>query len=121
MSQRKPAILVVEDEALLLYSIAEELREDGFEVFEAINAGEALAALEAHPDIQLLFTDVDMPGSMDGLMLAAAVRHRWPPIKIIVTSGKGRPRQEQLPDGVFLSKPYDSRAVGAAFRRLQEQ
>jgi CheY-like chemotaxis protein len=111
-------VLVVEDEALLLYSIADELRDHGFDVVEARNAAEALRALEANPEIRLLFTDVDMPGTMDGLALAAAVRHRWPPIKIIVTSGKGRPAPSALPDGAFIPKPYTSHAISEVFRRL---
>lgn len=118
MTKPNTTVLVVEDEALLLYSIADELREAGFDVIEARNAAEALRALEANPQIHLLFTDIDMPGSMDGLALAAAVRNRWPPVKIIVTSGKGRPAPSELPDGAFLSKPYTAHAISEAFRRL---
>ena len=118
MTTRKTTVLVVEDEALLLYSIADELREHGFDVVEARNAAEAIRALEANPEIHLLFTDVDMPGTMDGLALAAAVRNRWPPVKIIVTSGKGRPAPSELPDGAFIPKPYTSQAISEAFRRL---
>ena len=87
-SDNSPCIVVVEDEALLLFSIADDLRDAGFSVLEASNADEAIALLESHPEIRLLFTDIDMPGSMDGLKLSAAVRDRWPPVKIIVTSGK---------------------------------
>jgi len=111
-------VLVVEDEALLLYSTADDLREQGFEVIEARNAAEALVALASNPRISLLFTDIDMPGSMDGLALAAAVRNRWPPVKILVTSGKGQPSLSQLPDGAFLSKPYTSNAIAEVFSRL---
>ena len=112
-------ILVVEDEALLLYSIADDLREQGFEVIEARNAAEALVALAGNPRINFLFTDIDMPGSMDGLALAAAVRNRWPPVKILVTSGKGRPSPSDLPDGAFLSKPYTAEAISEFFDRLR--
>jgi len=111
-------VLVVEDEALLLYSIADDLREQGFEVIEARNAAEALVALASNPQINLLLTDIDMPGSMDGLALAAAVRNRWPPVKILVTSGKGRPPMSQLPDGAFISKPYTSSAISEIFEGL---
>ena len=107
-----PAVLVVEDEALLLITIADELRDCGFIVHEATNADAAILLLEAHPEIGILFTDIDMPGSMDGLKLSAAVRHRWPPVKIIVTSGKVASDRLTMPEGgVFMSKPYMSAAV----------
>lgn len=83
----KISVLVVEHEALVCMDIAAQLREDGYEVFEAANADEAIAILEAEPAIRILFTDIDMPGSMDGLKLAAAVHDRWPPVRIVVTSG----------------------------------
>ena len=99
-----PAVLVVEDEALLLITIADELRDCGFIVHEATNADAAILLLEAHPEIGILFTDIDMPGSMDGLKLSAAVRHRWPPVKIIVTSGKVASDRLTMPEGgVFMS------------------
>jgi DNA-binding NtrC family response regulator len=75
--------------------------------------------LIAQPSIELLFTDIDMPGSMDGLKLSAAVRDRWPPVKIIVTSGNRPVKATDLPDGgVFFSKPYDHGEVVASFREL---
>ena len=105
-------VLVVEDEALVRLSARDEIEAAGFEVYEAYNADEAIRLLEAHPDIELIFTDVDMPGSMDGLKLAHYVRTRWPPVKIIVTSGYRHLTPEQLPNGsIFLSKPYDPEQV----------
>ncbi|TBY51495.1 response regulator [Rhizobium leguminosarum] len=93
--------------------MAVELVEDaGFEAFEAGNASEAIVILETTPGIRILFTDIDMPGSMDGLMLAAAVRDRWPPIQIIVVSGKQTPAAWDMPDrSVFFPKPYDTKKV----------
>lgn len=112
-------VLVVEDEALLLFSIADELRDSGFEVFEASNADEAIEMLQNHADIALMFTDIDMPGTMDGLRLSAAVRDRWPPVKIIVTSGKARPGASDLPsEGRFMSKPYTPSAVVHAMHEM---
>jgi len=112
-------VLVVEDEALLLFSIADELRDAGFEVFEAGNADKAIELLQKHTDIALMFTDIDMPGSMDGLRLSAAVRDRWPPVKIIVTSGKARPASQDLPsEGRFMSKPYMASAVVHAMHEM---
>jgi len=99
---------MVEDEALLLLCVACELREVGFRVLEACNADQAIRALEADHEIDVLFTDVDMPGSMDGLRLSALVAERWPPIKIIVTSGKPLVRAGILPaKATFIPKPYE--------------
>ena len=84
---KRPAVLIVEDEFLLRMNAVEMIREAGFEVVEAGNADEAIAILE-NQDIRVVFTDIQMPGSMDGLKLAAAVRSRWPPIKIIATSAR---------------------------------
>ena len=86
-------------------------------MIEAANADEAIAILESRADIRVVFTDIHMPGSMDGLKLAHAVRDRWPPIKIIVTSGRDRLSAGDLPDGGrFFSKPYDPREIGEALR-----
>lgn len=92
---------------LILISTAQDLRDAGFKVHEAINAHEAIAMLELHPEIRLLFTDIDMPGALDGLMLSGLVRDRWPPVKIIVTSGKALGNRTGLPaGGLFVPKPY---------------
>lgn len=108
------SILVVEDEALLRFSIGDDLRDRGFRVYEAANADAAIRILEQHSDIEVLFTDIDMPGSMDGLRLSAAVRDRWPPVKIIITSGKQRPGAAMMPgDALFLPKPYGVEEVAA--------
>lgn len=113
------SILVVEDEALLRFSIGDELRDLGYLVHEAANADHAIRILEQHPDIEVLFTDIDMPGSMDGLRLSAAVRDRWPPVKIIITSGKQRPSAAAMPGGsLFLSKPYAVDEVAAGVGSL---
>jgi two-component system, response regulator PdtaR len=99
--------------------VAGQLQAEGFRVFEAANADQAVAILTAQPTIRLLFTDIDMPGSMDGLRLAAAVRDRWPPVKIIVTSGHRNVEITDLPDGsVFFSKPYHHAAVITSIREL---
>lgn len=104
---RKPVVLVVEDEGILLMDIVCELRDEGFEVFEAHNADLALKILETHTNISVLFTDIDMPGSMNGLQLSRIVCDRWPQVKIIITSGLSKPAAGVLPnEGIFLSKPY---------------
>jgi two-component system, response regulator PdtaR len=100
-------ILVVEDDILIRMAIADELRERGFDVLEAYNAEEALTLLQSPIPIGLLFTDVQMPGSMDGLELAALVANTHPELKIIITSGNGslEARAVELADA-FLLKPY---------------
>ena len=108
-------MLVVEDEPLILLEVVDDLADRGFVVFEATNAAEAVVMLINHPEIEVLFTDVDMPGGMDGLMLAAAVRDRWPPIKIIVTSGHRNVELQDIPaESRFFGKPYQSQAVVTA-------
>jgi CheY-like chemotaxis protein len=121
MSKRQagPTVLVVEDEALIRLDVVDCLEEAGFQVKEAANAVEAIRILESRKDIRLVFTDVDMPGSMDGLKLAAYVRDRWPPIKIIVTSGHVSVRPDQIPPGGrFFGKPYDRPAIAQAIRDM---
>jgi two-component system, response regulator PdtaR len=103
----KAAVLVVEDEALVRWATRDGIEDAGFQVHDARDADEAIKLLEANPDIGLIFTDVDMPGSMDGVKLAHYVRERWPPVKIIVTSGFKNITGDLLPSGsLFLSKPY---------------
>ena len=112
-------MLVVEDERLILMTIADELRDAGFTVFEANNADHAVKLLETHPEIGVLFTDIDMPGSMDGLRLSAAVRKKWPPIKIIITSGKHRPDNSAIPEqSLFVAKPYVTAQIVAAIHNF---
>lgn len=114
MTLSRRLVLVVEDEALVRMSIAEHLLETGFDVLEAPNADEAIRLLMAHPEIHVLFTDIDMPGSMDGLKLAAAVRDRWPPVKIVITSGHRKVAAQDLPDEArFFAKPYDPDEIAA--------
>jgi CheY-like chemotaxis protein len=110
-------ILIVEDETLIRWGAVKMAEDAGFEVLEAANADEAIEILESRDDIRVVFTDIHMPGSMDGLKLAHAVRHRWPPIKIIVTSGRQIPIEHDIPEGGrFLPKPYNPFQIQAALR-----
>jgi two-component system, response regulator PdtaR len=112
-------ILIVEDEFLIREDAAETVWKAGFEVIKAANADEAIAILEARADIHVVFTDIQMPGSMDGIKLARFVRNRWPPIKILATSGFVRVGPDDLPPGsVFLAKPYSAPEVVATLRKL---
>jgi two-component system, response regulator PdtaR len=107
------SILVVEDEPILRMNAVDMLEDAGFEVLEAATADEALRLLEVHgPEVAALFTDVHMPGSMDGLALAKAVHERWPHILPVVTSGRARLHDGEIPDGGrFVGKPYRSYEV----------
>jgi CheY-like chemotaxis protein len=112
-------VLVVEDEILLRMDIVQSLEDEGFRVFEAANADDAIAILTAQSEIRLMFTDIDMPGSMDGLKLATAVRDRWPPIKIIVTSGHRHMSDSTLPvAGRFFHKPYNASQIIRVMREM---
>jgi len=104
---KRPLVLLVEDELFIREDAAAIIRSAGFDVMEAANADEAIKILESNLNVAIVFTDVQMPGSMDGLKLAAAVRGRWPPIKIVATSGLVDIQAHHLPDGgKFLPKPY---------------
>jgi two-component system, response regulator PdtaR len=112
-------VLVVEDEPLIRLGIASLVEEGGFVVTEAINADHAIRILEADPDIRVVITDVDMPGGMDGIRLAHYVRDRWPPIKLIVISGKVGVSPTELPSGSrFFAKPAREDALLSALREL---
>lgn len=118
--ESKPTIiLLVEDEALVRMLASDILIADGgYRVIEAVNADEALTLLEVRHDVRLLFTDVDMPGSLNGFALARIVDLRWPEIGTIVTSGRIWPGLGDLPKGArFLRKPY---APSALIKMVQE-
>jgi len=119
MSMDRITVLVVEDEFLQRMDIVEQLEEAGFKVFEAENATRAIELLVANKSISVMFTDIDMPDGIDGLKLAVAVRDRWPPIKIIVTSGLHTIDIGKLPvEGRFMSKPYNPAAVISTIREM---
>ncbi len=114
-----PVVLIVEDEFLLRMDAVDMIAAAGFEAVEAANADEAIKILEARRDITVVFTDIQMPGSMDGLKLARAVRGRWPPIKIVATSGRVAIAETDLPEGgKFLPKPYSPTDVAGVLREV---
>jgi CheY-like chemotaxis protein len=111
-TRKRPIVLIVEDEFLLRMDAVDMIASAGFDTLEAVNADDAIEILETRPDIAVVFTDIQMPGSMDGLKLARAVRGRWPPIKIVATSGQVDVRAVDLPEGGrFLPKPYSPTQV----------
>jgi CheY-like chemotaxis protein len=110
-------VLVVEDEGLVRMNAVAMIEEAGFCVLEASDAADAIRILETRRDITVIFTDIEMPGSMNGIKLAHAVRDRWPPIKIIATSGHYGFREGDLPTGGrFLPKPYTLPQISEALR-----
>ena len=116
---RPYAVLVVEDEPILRLHALDIVEEAGFTAIEARNADEAIAILESRSDIALLFTDINMPGSMDGLKLAHAVRNRWPPIKIVVVSGHVQMDESDLPSqSRFFGKPFEAEKMITELRNM---
>jgi two-component system, response regulator PdtaR len=111
LAPARPTMLLVEDEVLIRLLIAEELRETGIHVLEASNAGEALVVLQSSLPVHLLFTDVHMPGPMDGLALTRLVRARYPHIKLMVTSSQQPQGYAREAADVFIRKPYDLQAA----------
>ena len=112
-------VLVVEDEMLLRMRAVDIVQDAGFTPIEAANADEALAILESRSDVDLLFTDIQMPGSMDGLKLAHAVYERWPSIKIILVSGKLTPTDSERPtDSRFFGKPLEVKQTIAEIQEM---
>ncbi len=117
--KKPPTILIVEDEAIVRLELVSRFEDLGMVVLAAADADEAIVLLDGHPDIELLLTDIKMPGSMDGIRLAHHVRDRWPPVKIIVLSGLRNTRATQLPvESTLLSKPYDPDVLEQAMARM---
>ena len=112
-------VLVVEDEFLSRLNAVNLVEDAGYKAVEASNAEEAIAILEARKDIRIVFTDIDMPGTMDGLKLAHAIRTRWPPIELIVTSGHFHFTGADLPErGRFFPKPYRDQEIISALHHF---
>lgn len=115
----KAVVLVVEDEALIRMHAVCMIEEAGFAAVEACNADEAIRLLESRDDIRAVFTDINMAGSMDGWKLAHAIRRRWPPLHLIVTSGVSVQDKGKMPvKGRFIAKPYSAEQLTAALRDL---
>lgn len=116
-----PVILVVEDDVLVRTVVAAYLRECGFDVIEATSADEAIRVLQAEVRVDIVFSDVNMPGSMDGFGLAQWVRRERPWLKVILTSGAARTAKEAgdlCEHGPILAKPYDHAELERHIRSL---
>lgn len=121
MTNHSPSILVVEDEALVRLDVLDALSDIGLPCYEAGDAEEALQELEEHPSIAVLFTDINMPGRIDGIGLAERVHLERPEIEIIVTSGGQQILDADLPaNGTFLAKPYHPKRLMSLIREKLE-
>lgn len=115
MSSRRPIVLVVDDEPLIEMEAVDLFHDIGYEAIGARNADEAMLILRARDDVSLVFTDIEMPGTMNGLLLATTIKATWPHIRVLITSGRTAP-----PDAIllgrarFLPKPYDVRQLERA-------
>jgi len=115
----KPVVLVVEDDWVQRMNIVETITLGGFEVLEADNADDAIAVLETRRETTVVLTDIKMSGSMDGLKLAAAIKRRWPSIRVVATSGVLKEHEVEMPEGsLFLSKPYGAEQILDTLRQL---
>jgi CheY-like chemotaxis protein len=116
-SQRIFSVLVVEDDVLIRLMIADRLRDSGLTVVEAFNADEAITILQSQVPVDLVFTDVRMPGSIDGVALAKLVRETRPEIKLVISSGHAPVEDERMPADAVFRKPYDLNRV---VKRIEE-
>jgi two-component system, response regulator PdtaR len=120
--QPSSVILMVEDEELLRACAAGELEDAGYKVVEAASADEALDVMKTRPDVRVLFTDVQMPGRLDGMDLARKIHERWPNVLLLITSGGRQPGQDDMPDhGHFLAKPYRVQEVVKEIKALARE
>jgi two-component system, response regulator PdtaR len=111
-------ILIVEDDFLISEYLRGILEDASHNVVATFDADEAIAILETDAEIEVVITDINLPGSMDGLRLAAAIRDRWPPIHLIVVTGQAHPLDGELPSGsLFVPKPYRPDEILSAVRR----
>lgn len=119
MKARKALVLVVEDNPLIRMGAIDLVMAAGYEALEAEDAEEAIRILESRDDVDLVFTDVQMPGTMDGIKLSHYICDRWPPVKLMVASGVSVIEESSLPVGSrFFSKPYNDHAIADAMGRL---
>jgi CheY-like chemotaxis protein len=118
MREAARTVLLVEDEPLVLRSTAELFAEDGYRVLEASSYDEALEQLGTCPDVAALVTDIGISGDRDGIALTRAVRERCPQVRIVLVSGRTRPRGDQYPaDAIFFTKPYAPSALLTVVRQ----
>jgi DNA-binding NtrC family response regulator len=116
---KNAAVLIVEEEALIRMESVDVLKDAGFTALQAVDADEAVSILGVRRDIRVVFVDVKMSGSMDGLRLAHVIRDRWPPVHLVLTSGLSVTNAGKLPENaLFLRKPYSAEQVTTALCEL---
>ena len=119
IDSKRPLALVVDDEPLIAMNAVDMLEDLGYRALEASNADSALAVLRENNDIALVFTDIDMPGSMNGLSLAALIDRTWPEIRILIASGRAIPAAGEIPAKArFLIKPYAGHHLALALKGM---
>ena len=117
----RAVVLVVEDEPIIRMDAVDLIGTAGFDAIGSRNADEAIAILEARHDIRLVFTDIELPGPMDGLKLAHYVRERWPRLHLMVASGKIRDESWMPAKAKFFTKPYNDKMIVKELTRLLSQ
>ncbi len=120
-AQWRKVALVVDDEAFARLFAVQILLDQGYIVLEAADAEEGLDMLQSEHDVSVLFTDISMPGDLDGLDLVDRARHERPDLSLVVTSGHAPPPDHRLPSGAcFIAKPYTAHALSEAIRCAAE-
>lgn len=115
-------VLIVEDEMLIRMGLAADFEEGGYDTVQTSTAFDALHILRTIPGIKVVFTDINMPGDMDGLTLAHYIRQHWPHMVIIVSSGKQLPTVAALPPGArFLAKPVSQATMAVLCNDIKKQ
>lgn len=122
MASSKPPrptfVLVVENDPVLMMGMVDFVEQAGCEPVEATTVDEAIAVLESRTDIRIVFTDLDMRGSIPGMKLALSIRDRWPPVELLMTSAQPWKADELPTRGVFVGKPFDRRKIVAALQKF---
>ena len=115
-------VLIVEDDPMINMAAVDAIVDQGYLALSAANADDALVVLAAHPEIEVLFTDIKMPGSIDGLVLARLTHREHPLIDIVIASGNLRPPADEMPAGAaFLPKPYSAKQIADVLHKLMNQ
>ncbi|WP_406857207.1 response regulator [Alsobacter sp. KACC 23698] len=117
----KRTILVVDDQLLVRFVMADMLAENGFDVIQAGDAGKALSLIDGLPDLAAVVSDIEMPGAVDGTQLARTIRRAWPDLPVVIVSGRHESPPD-LPDGIpFLEKPVSERLLVALLRQMTQK
>ena len=118
----KATVLVVDDELLVRMDLSRQLEFAGYLTYEAGSAADAIALLEKHPEIRVVFTDIQMPGTMDGLALSHYIRKRWPPTILVICSGNRTPHPSEMPSETdFISKPVSGKMFDRVLRNVESK